>query len=292
MVRPTVRRTQRGIALAVALIWLMVAMLLATSGTQIVLQDRKALTNLRDREIAFYAAEAGLVDAEIDIERAARAAIPQATAPSAQSMPQRARATDFPRADEALCHRGASSGTQGLCRTARGAETPAWLAIDLAGRTTDAVVPYGRFTGRTMQTGAGPLPARLPQYLIEQLRTEEISLSADAAMSGPSGPRVTAFWYRMTAIGFGVSAANQVVLQSYFRVTTNAHDALNAGGAYGTQFTGGARMPQNSQATQTQATQFGVTAPAARLSAERVGWREIPNWQELRQQLGVAREPT
>ena len=254
------RSMQSGIALVVVLVWLMVAMLLAISATQIFLQDHKALINLRDREIAFQAAEAGLRDAESEIAGSVAA---QGAVPEVRNSFSHSRVAIFPRPDEPLCHSGSGNAMQGLCRSVVGAETPAWLAVDLASADADVPVPYGRFTGRTMPTGAGPLPARAPRYLIERIHSEQIPtvVPATATASSPGSLNATEVWYRITAIGFGARAVNQVVLQSYFRVAPPVSDALGKAG--------------------------DRPSPAGPLTAMRVGWREILNWQELHQQLHI-----
>jgi hypothetical protein len=77
---------------------------------------------------------------------------------------------------------------------------PAWQAADLAGT---AGVEYGRFTKRTLPTGAGTLPAAAPRYLVELL----------------PGPLPL---FRITALGVGADPATIVVLQSHYRRTTGS----------------------------------------------------------------------
>ena len=68
-------------------------------------------------------------------------------------------------------------------------------------------VPYGQFTGAAFQTGAGPLPARRPRYIIEPMKF---------TYKGESAETPTVF-YRITAIGFGMREQTQVVLQTQYR---------------------------------------------------------------------------
>ena len=197
------RATQRGVVLIIVLVWLTVMTLLAVSGAQIGLQEKKALRNFRDREIAFHAAEAGLLDGEIDLDTAL---VNEAARSTRSAMFSPSNRTGFPRAEEALCHSGEAHPQQGLCRMSADADQAAWVVVDLAAFEAGVPVRYGRFTGRTMATAAASLPSRLPRYLIELLPDPK---ATDTAI-----PR---YVYRVTAIGFGAQSDNQVVLQSLYR---------------------------------------------------------------------------
>ena len=63
------RRYQYGATLLVTLLMLVVVLLLGIAAAQIALQGEKSSRNDRDRQIAFQAAEAALLDAEMDIEQ-------------------------------------------------------------------------------------------------------------------------------------------------------------------------------------------------------------------------------
>ena len=84
---------------------------------------------------------------------------------------------------------------------------PAWQAADLAGAGS-ATTPYGTFTGAALPLGGGALPFQAPRYVIELMPL--VRAGEDA------GPPVAKL-YRITAIGFGVRANTQVVLQSFYR---------------------------------------------------------------------------
>ncbi|GAA4031424.1 pilus assembly PilX family protein [Actimicrobium antarcticum] len=193
--------SQRGIALIVVLIWLMVATLLAVSAVQIGLQEQKAARSQRDQDIALQAAEAGLLDAEMDIENSPDLRLSRSALFGRRSM------AGFPQEQEPLCQRGGRNPYQGLCRLADASVAPAWQQVDLSDEAAATTVAYGRFTGRSMQTGVGMLPARLPRYLIELMRYRQVGESAEQPE----------YFYRITAIGFGASGTSQVVLQSYYR---------------------------------------------------------------------------
>ena len=129
----------RGTALLMCMLMVAIVLLLGVSGARIALQDERAARNDRDRKTAFQAAEAALLDAQLDIGQAtdtARGAMFAAGAPA------------FP----AGCGTGALLG---LC--AGLASGPAWLLVDF---TVDDVansrtVAYGQFTGQIMQVGMG-----------------------------------------------------------------------------------------------------------------------------------------
>lgn len=225
---------QRGLVLAVALIWLVVATLLLFSSVQNALQEQKAARAFRDRAVAFQAAEMGLVDAEADI-----AASPSSTL-SRSAMFAVGRFDGFPTAEQPLCRHGRANRLQGLCRIAQREELLSLLADEVAGEAVDGsvdaiAVEYGRFTGRILQTGGGMLPARLPRYVIELVRDQEQEQAEareqvpqqEPATSSTTGAgnnkennkadRPTAILYRITAIGFGPQPEVQVVLQSFYR---------------------------------------------------------------------------
>lgn len=173
---------QRGAALATVLFLMLAVLMMSLSSTRAALSAAKAARSERDRQVAFAAAEAALLDAERDIDGAAG--------------PSSARSAIFAANDAgAFMERCAGRAERsGLCRAEAAQGIPVWQATDLAG---ERAVEYGRFSGRALPTGAGLLPARLPRYLIELLPGSQ--------------PR-----YRITAIGFGADAATVVVLQGYY----------------------------------------------------------------------------
>jgi type IV pilus assembly protein PilX len=186
---------ETGAALVVVLSILIVVLLLGASAAQMALQGEKAARGERDRHLAFQAAEAALMDAENDIEGR-----PGAPGRSAMFAP-----------DSALgfvdgC--GIGSVDLGLCLPAPQGMAPTWQAVDLADAGGLHFVPYGRFTGATMQTGNGLLPARAARYIIELLRYLQPGQDAGTANN---------YFYRITALGFGARETTQVVLQTYYR---------------------------------------------------------------------------
>lgn len=194
--------TQRGMALIVSLLMLIVVLLLGTSAAQVSLQGEKASRNERDRQIAFQAAEAALMDAELDIENS-----PDHTK-SRSDLFSKDSALGFPGPAEQGCYGGDANRSLGLCRHAPDGAIPVWQTVDfLDDSSTAKSVQFGKFTGQTFQTGKGSLPARLSRYVIELLVYTKQAESAEK----------TSYFYRVTAIGFGAHDTTQVVLQTFYR---------------------------------------------------------------------------
>lgn len=195
------KATEAGTALVMTLLMLTVILLLGAASAQIALQGEKSSRNDRDHQIAFQAAEAALIDAEMDIEKSPD--------------PLRSRSHLF--AMEALqelmqgegeCGTGETSALLGICRQLVQGGLPAWSRIDfLAAGQSMTAVPYGHFTGQAFQTGVGVMPAIPPRYIIEYLPYRGPGQDAGQAE----------YLYRITALGFGVRETTQVALQSFYR---------------------------------------------------------------------------
>jgi type IV pilus assembly protein PilX len=180
---------------------LVAILLLGVSAVQIALQGEKSSRNDRDRQIAFQAAEAGLMDAEMDIENAAGA---------------NSRSHIFSKKSTEGFTGGCAAGTNnihlGLCSRADSGATPVWQTVDFLDESDKArTVPYGHFTGQSFETGKGrgSLPGRPPRYIIELMLYNKPGEAA-------SQEELT-FFYRVTAIGFGTQQGTQVVLQTFYR---------------------------------------------------------------------------
>lgn len=194
---------ERGASLIVVMLMLIVVLSLGVSAAQLALQGEKVSRNDRDRQIALQAAEAGLMDAEQDIEKSPDPAKSRSTLFAADSM---LGFTD-----------GCGEGDTylGLCTSNEA--SPAWKTVDFMDQSSSAKsVPYGKFTGQLFQTGSdsatshasrGSLPARLPRYIIELMRDNR---------PGASAGEVSVI-YRITAIGFGMRDSTQVVLQTMYK---------------------------------------------------------------------------
>jgi type IV pilus assembly protein PilX len=192
--------SQNGASLVVSLLMLIAVMLLGLSATQIALQSEKASRNDRDRQIAFQAAEAALLDAEMDIENSPD--------------PARSRSTlfskDHAHAFVAGCGAGEANPYLGLCARAAEDAVPAWIAVDFLNHApTTASVPFGKFTGQAFQTGQGSLPSGPPRYIVELIPYNRPGESAELSARTHA--------YRVTAVGFGMRDATRVVLQTFYR---------------------------------------------------------------------------
>jgi len=196
---------EQGAVLMVALCVMLALLIVAVSAARTALNAEKSARAERDRQIAFQAAEAALADAERDIEAPAGSA----------------RGVMFARGSTAGfvagCGAGAHNPALGLCRYVHKA-IPAWQRSALAEDQSAGVrtVAYGQFTGARMPVGKGTLPARLPRYVIELM---------PFARAGEDAARHTGNFYRITAIGFGASAATRVVLQSMYLKAAPAEGA-------------------------------------------------------------------
>jgi len=210
---PAIAR-EAGAALIVCMLMMVVILLLGTSAAQIALQEEKASRQERDRLVAFVASEAALKDAEIDVEKSPRVELFMKEA--------KAYAGGY-------CEAGAANPLLGLCHPAGRDMFPVWQKIHHNPGMIS--VPLGYLTGRSSALTDSAVP---PRYLIEVL-PDPLS-RADGA---DSLSRTT---FRITAIGYGSNERTQVVLQSYFRKSTEG-------------------------------------------KWSRIGWREILNWEELREAL-------
>ena len=194
---------QRGVSLVVSLIMLVAVLILGTSAAQLALQSEKASRNDRDRQIAFQAAEAALMDAELDIENS------PASSASRSKLFSKGSALGFPTEGEDVCHAASAGKHHGLCRRTPDGTAPAWQSVDFADDAASSArsVPYGKFTGQSFPAGQGPLPGKLPRYIVELMPYHKQGEGVDQA----------GYFYRITAIGFGPRETTQVLLQTFYR---------------------------------------------------------------------------
>ncbi|MES2259647.1 MAG: PilX N-terminal domain-containing pilus assembly protein [Pseudomonadota bacterium] len=196
---------EHGVALLVALLMLIAVLLIGASAARMAMQGEKAARAERDRQVAFQAAEDALGDAQRDIDGGA------AIAPERAALFAPGDAPGFAEG----CGSDPAGFDLGLCARAAGSAAPIWqlASLDADDEAASGAVPYGRFTGATMETGQAFLPFRQPRYIIERLPYRHPG--DDAA--GP--PR---YYFRITAIGFGARPSTQVVLQSGYRKADDA----------------------------------------------------------------------
>jgi len=183
------KHQQTGASLIMVLLILVVVSLLGIGGAQIALMSERGSRNDRDMQLAWQAAEAALVDAELDMT-VNRTAIFDGKS-QLQFTPG--------------C--GTSGQTIGLCDAASPTR-PAWLAVDFMATGSGAPsAAFGTYTGRSFASGTtGIQPAKAPRYIIE-LVPDPIG-----DKSNPS------FLYRVTSMGFGPRDDIQGVLQMIYRI--------------------------------------------------------------------------
>ena len=196
--------TQQGAALIITLLILLAVLFIGISAAQLALTGEKTARNERDRQTAFQAAEAALLDAEADIE------LSPDPVKSRSALFSSHNTHIFPLDTPGQCYRGGDNRYRGLCLPAASDNLPVWQTVNFSDTSALAAsVAYGSFTGHTLQTGQGALSAFLPRYIIELL--------PDRQPGAESDPLNNKIIYRISAIGFGSHATTQVLLQSFYR---------------------------------------------------------------------------
>ena len=192
-IRPFRRvHAERGASLIMVLLILVVVSLLGVGGAQIALMSERGARNDRDMQVAWQAAEAALLDAELDMTSTAA----------------RASLFDGQNGTFFLPDCGTTGTSIGLCTTSS-ATKPAWLIADFTSiASTAPTTAFGAFTLRSFAAGGvGIQPAKAPRYIIE--------LVPDPLLGTPTNPK---YMYRVTAMGFGPRADIQGVLQMLYRI--------------------------------------------------------------------------
>ncbi len=210
---PRLGKRQSGLSLIVVLLILVVVSILGVASIQISVLGERATRNDRDIQIAWQGAEAGLLDAQIDIMGSSALANP-ATAGTTPSVAQ-LRAPIFKRGQtdtlqfQPGC--GNSAVTLGLCSSSVGAAFPDWLTVDFTDTSSSAhTVEFGTFTGRSFSAGStGLQPAFRPRYVIE-LVDEPADVNTKAVQNRK-------YLYRVTSMGTGPNANTRAVVQMIFR---------------------------------------------------------------------------
>lgn len=188
-------RSQRGASLAVVLILLVVVSVLGLGAVQISIMGERGGRNDRDRQVAWQASEAALMDAEFDMRGPGTA--------SRKGVFTNGNIMGF----AANC--GTTGNDKGLCLPNQTGK-PVWLAVDFAS-TTSPSAAFGDFTGRSFDSGSvGLKPAKVPRYIIEILNDQE-------AMTEAGSEAAKRNVYRVTAMGFGSREDIQAVTQMVFR---------------------------------------------------------------------------
>lgn len=195
--KPFIR--QQGLALFMVLVFLTILTMLALTSIQGATLGERMARNQSDRTLATQAAEAALRDAELDL-RTLRADgnICSPASAGCRAIP------DYAPWENAYAFQG--NCPAGLCDGAVTQALPVKVWEPGAALWSKAVT-YGTYTKPVGQaTRTFPAVARQPQYLIEKF------LMQDGAEAGTS-----AFYFRITARGYGGSADTVVTLQSIYR---------------------------------------------------------------------------
>jgi type IV pilus assembly protein PilX len=194
-------KPQTGASLIIVMLLLIVVSVLGVGGIQIAMMSEKATRSDRDKQIAWQATEAALLDAEYDI-----LGITTGSATQRNSI-FKLKATDI---SKFVAGCGTSGTSKGLCAYDPSAK-PGWLTVDFeATGNSAATTEFGSFTGRTFPSGsAGIQPAKAPRYVIEPI--------PDPYYAATEGPEKSRYIYRITAMGFGPNADTQTVLQMIYR---------------------------------------------------------------------------
>ena len=186
-------RRQRGASLIMVLLILVVVSVLGAGGAQIAIMSERGARNDRDQPVAWQAAEAALIDAEVDMI---------GTTSTRQTVFDSKNLIPF----ETGC--GTTGNTVGLCALNLTGK-PAWLTADFTIATGSGVntAGLGTFTGRTFAAGVlGIQPALVPRYVIE-------------IIPDPIGDKSKpTFMYRVTSMGFGPRRDIQAVVQMIYRI--------------------------------------------------------------------------
>ncbi len=214
MSRHTQHHHQAGVVLVIGLIILLVLTLIGVSGMQNTSLEEKMAGNLRDRNLAFQAAEAAMRDAEADIRNTAKTALPRIQGVSDFTLD--CGASTATTDDDGLCYSfpsidyssgvvippGFTIPAPGATVLPNSATPPSWPTEAMM--TGVPSVPYGRFTG-VNSIAADQLSAQ-PRYIIQALNR----------MGTNCNSRGGKFCYRITARAQGANPNTVVWLQSIF----------------------------------------------------------------------------
>ena len=185
---------QHGFSLITTLILLIVVTVLGIAASRIVLMSEKTSRFDRDTQIAFQAAEAALIDAELDIQG------PNTFASKRMNIFELKNKVNF----VVGCGTGSQ---QGMCAPANAGDKPIWYQVNFTDESANAkTVKLGQFTGREFAVGStGIRPEIAPRYIVEVITDPTPSATLNDVL------------YRITAMGFGPRKETQVVLQIVFR---------------------------------------------------------------------------
>jgi type IV pilus assembly protein PilX len=196
---------QVGSSLVVVLIMLSVIMVIGLISTKLSLFSERSARNDRDRQIAFQAAEAALLDAELDI-----------MGPNTATG-RRVCTFDSKQPAEFVVDCGTLTKT-GMCLSSTN-PGDAWQTVkalytsETGNSTANAgnkTVELGQFTGQTLPNGSSGLTVRLPRYVIEAVPYAGTGNATDNVGSSTSAE----YAFLVTAMGFGTRVETQAMLQA------------------------------------------------------------------------------
>jgi len=204
------RNNQRGVALLVALVFLIVLTLLGLAtmrGTT--LQERMA-GGSRDYNIALQAAEAALRDAELDLSSLGSRPISYGSFPILTYWASGA-------ATNTGCNTAAVAAgpNNGLCVIDNPTVQQYLTGVDWTSSPSASTVVYGTYTGAMPISGV----SQQPRYFMELMRwTPLTSGTFTNPFNGGTEGIYTYFYVRITARAWGASGQTQVYLQEVFLV--------------------------------------------------------------------------
>jgi len=195
-----VPRQQAGASLIMVMIILTVVSMTGIAGFQISTMSERGARNDRDYQIALQSAEAGLIDAEIDLKGSGSNKRDVFTSQNVSSY--------------FVPGCGTSGNSQGLCSESASGKA-AWLLPDFTLTGTSApTTEYGTFTGQTFQAGSsGFQPSKKPRYVIEAI-PDSFGAGSGSRDLEDSSPK---FVFRVTSMGFGPRDDIQAVVQMVYR---------------------------------------------------------------------------
>ena len=187
----------RGYALVMVLVILAIVSVLGVAGLQISLQSARGARNDGDFQLAWQAAEAAILDAEVEIRGTGESS-------------RRAVFSTPPDLDAFVDGCGSSGKNLGLCKESVSGR-PAWLLVDFSKEGADArTVRVGQFTGRKQSSILDLRGMKSARYVVELLKDPD----------DPNGSTCIddcLYLYRVTAMGFGSRPDVQAVLQMVYR---------------------------------------------------------------------------
>ncbi|MCP5419135.1 MAG: hypothetical protein H6970_02165 [Gammaproteobacteria bacterium] len=183
---------QKGSALIISLIILVLMLIIGTSGMQTTILEERMSGNVRDYNNAFQASESGLLDGEQDIRN--------------RDLLGNELHDDYFETDFTSNCNNSDNSLDGLCKPATSGD-PQWERSAVWTTVANQYSPrsYGDVTGIPDLPPAG---REQPDYIVERLDTLK-SLGVGRVGYTPSPPGAVAY-YRVTSRGFGIGMDDSV----------------------------------------------------------------------------------